>query len=308
VASFRTRCGAISVMPRISLIVCTRNRGERLYPFLECISRLESPPGGWEFVLVDNGSTDDTGAIIEAFARQAPVVVRRVFEPTPGLACARNAGLAAASGEVLAFTDDDCYPQSDFLRAVSEAFRDRRTGFIGGRVLLHDPADARIAVKEVEEPVEIAPHSYVRPGVIHGANMAVAREVVRTIGGFDPQLGAGSRCVAGEDTEYLARASWAGWRGRYDPGPVVSHHHGRKPGPDAERHVLGYDYGRGAYYARFMLHRTAWRTYLRQWWRHVMKSLRRARYGKLRREAIGAARYLRGRMFRLRSVPRFDRW
>ncbi len=286
--------------------MCTRNRASGLPRFLTSVTNLSAPPGGWELVMVDNGSTDATRTIIEDFGRAATMPVRYVYEPAPGLARARNAGLSAACGAVLAFTDDDCYPRPDFLIAMAEVFDTHDIGFVGGRVLLHDPADARIAIKDIEEPVAILPNSYIRPGLIHGANMAVRRDVVRRIGGFDPHLGAGTRCFAGEDTEYLARASWDGWAGRYDPGPVVSHHHGRKPGPDAQRHVSGYDYGRGAYFARLMLHRAARPTYLRYWWRHAVKCTRKARLATLRREAVGAGRYFRARLGRTQSVPRFD--
>ena len=293
---------------KISLIVCTRNRADGLPRFLEYVSALEPPSGGWELVLVDNGSTDATRQVIEDFARSATMPVRHVYAPVPGLARGRNAGLAAASGEVLAFTDDDCYPQPDYLRALAKVFEEYQPGFVGGRVVLHDPADARIAVKDIAEAIAVPSNSYVRPGLIHGANMAIARGVVRAIGGFDPLLGAGTPCIAGEDTEYLARAAWAGWPGRYDPRPVVAHHHGRKPGPDAERHVRGYDYGRGAYFARFLMHRQAWPTYLRFWCRHAWKHRKPSRMATLGRESVGAARYVKGRLGRTDAVPRFDNW
>ena len=93
--------------------------------------------------------------------------------------------------------------------------------------------------------------------------MAVRRAVVRAIGGFDPLFGPGTRCAAAEDVEYVARAAWAGWRARYDPRPVVAHHHRRKPGEETERYRRGYDYGRGAYYTKFLLVPRARRVYLR---------------------------------------------
>ena len=282
--------------PRISLIVCTRNRASGLPRFFASLASLSAPVGGWELVIVDNGSTDDTKAIIDEFGRTVAMPVLYVHESSPGLARARNAGLAAARGAILAFTDDDCYPRPDFLIAMAGVFDTHQPGFVGGRVLLHDPADARIAIKDLEESVVIRPRSYIRPGLIHGANMAISREVVRRIGGFDPHLGAGTACFAGEDTEYLARASWDGSPGRYDAGPVVSHHHGRKPGPDAQRHVSGYDYGRGAYFAASLLHPAARRTYFGYWWRHVAKSVRKGRLSKLWREAVGASRYYRARL------------
>lgn len=181
---------------RVSLIVCTRNRAARLPEFLARLAALDAPAGGWELVLVDNASTDNTPILVDEFARGAPFPVRCVHAAVPGLARARNAGLAHARGDILAFTDDDCYPQRDYLKALVEVFDERRVGFVGGRVVLHDPGDAQVCVLDVPTALEIAPRSFVRPGLIHGSNMAVAREVARAIGEFDPLLGAGTPCVA----------------------------------------------------------------------------------------------------------------
>lgn len=290
----------------VSLIVCTRNRASRLPDFLERISLLESPPGGWELILVDNASTDASAAHIETFAAGASFPARYAHAPVPGLGRARNIGIAHARGQILAFTDDDCYPRPNYLRAIVEVFEEHRVGFVGGRVVLHDPTDAEVCIKDVEKACEIGPHRFVRAGLVHGANMAVRREVVDMIGGFDPQLGAGTPCVAGEDIEYVARAAWAGWPGRYDPRPVVAHHHGRKPGAAANRLEQGYDYGRGAYYAKFLLDRRARGTYLRGWYRRARRrGFGMAGMARLARELAGGAHYLILRLIRPEAVPRF---
>jgi GT2 family glycosyltransferase len=136
--------------------------------------------------------------------------------------------------------------------------------------------------------------------------MAVRREVVTAIGGFDPRLGVGTSCVAGEDIEFIARAVWAGWAGRHDPRPVVAHHHGRKPGADADRQQRAYDYGRGAYYAKLLLDPRARATYARGWYRRVRRrGLGRTALGRLSRELGGAARYLIPHFVRPEAVPRF---
>ena len=290
---------------RVSLIVCTRNRASRLPDFLERISLLQNPQGGWELILVDNASTDASSAHIETFAAGASFPVRYARAPVPGQGRARNVGIAHSRGQILAFTDDDCYPRPDYLRALVEVFEEHRVGFVGGRVVLHDPTDARVCVKDVETALEIAPHRFVPAGVMHGANMAVLREVVNMIGGFDPLLGPGTPCVAGDDIEYVARAAWAGWSGRYDPRPVVAHHHGRKPGPDAERQRRGYDYGRGAYYAKLLLDRSARGTYLRCWYRRTRRGFGMAGMARLGRELTGGARYLVRHLARPEAVPRF---
>ncbi len=297
---------------KVSLIVCTRNRAERLPRFLASIAALESPAGGWELILVDNGSTDSTLTTLEQFARQAAFPVRVVQASLPGLARARNVGLAHARGEIIAFTDDDCYPRQDYLRAIVTVFEESRQsdnsgvqarglGFVGGRIVLHNPDDARVCLKDVATPLDLPARRFLHARHIHGANMAVLREVVAAIGGFDPLLGAGRACAACEDTDYLARAAWAGWSGRYDPRIVVAHDHGRKPGPAATRQLESYDYGRGAYYAKFLLMRDARRAYARNWWETTMR--RPDRFARLRRELIGAARYLVVRLVRYEPIP-----
>lgn len=95
--------------PTVSVIVCTRNRCPALAHLLESLTRLAIPHDlSWELVVVDNGCTDGTALLLDSFASRLPV--RRVFEGRKGLSRARNAGLAAAYGAILAFTDDDCIP------------------------------------------------------------------------------------------------------------------------------------------------------------------------------------------------------
>jgi glycosyltransferase involved in cell wall biosynthesis len=291
----------------VSLVVSTRNRANRLAEFFASLGRLQPPAAGWELVLVDNRSTDGTAEAIRAFARAAPFAVRCVYAAAPGLSRARNAGLSHAAGRIVAFTDDDCYPQPDFLLAIVDVFERHRPGVLGGRVVLHDGTDARVGVKEAPAPFEIAPRTFVRPGVMHGANMAVRRDVLDDIGGFDPLLGAGTPCMAGEDTDFIARAVWAGWTARYDPRPVVAHHHGRKPGAAADRQRQAYDRGRGAYYAKWALDGRARRTYLREWYGSMRRMARKKDTGPFRREVAGASRYLADRLLHAEPVPRFDR-
>jgi glycosyltransferase involved in cell wall biosynthesis len=277
---------------RVSLIVCTRNRAARLPDFLASVAALDAPPGGWELIVVDNASTDSTPLLLDRFARSAPFPVRCVQAAVAGLSRARNVGLAQARGDILAFTDDDCYPRRDHLRALVTVFDEGRHGFVGGRVVLHDPGDARVGVKDVPTASEIPVRSFLPAGLIHGANMAVTRDVVRALGDFDPLLGAGTPCIAGEDTDYIARAVWAGFSGRYDPRPVVAHHHGRKPGPDADRQRRGYDYGRGAYYMKRLLDARSRRAYVGAWYREARRHIRDHQSGCLWREVVGGARYV----------------
>lgn len=262
---------------RVSLIICTRNRATQLRKCLASVSSLEAPSCEWELVVVDNGSTDTTAAVIDECARSAAFPVRYALEPAAGLSRARNRGIATATGDILLFTDDDCYPESGYLRAAVETLQQPQVDYFAGRVLLHDPTDAPTTIKTSTRANLIGPRSFFHPGMIHGANMGFHRRVTEKIGGFNEALGAGSSLSAGEDVEYLARASAAGFSGGYFPGPTVSHHHGRKPG-ELDSLNWGYNVGRGAYYASMMVHTDSGAQFLREWlgsitWRHPRKGL-----------------------------------
>ncbi len=236
--------------PDLSLIICTRNRCERLVCCLETVRRIEFE-GPWELIVVNNGSDDATAIVIREFSKTTSFPVHQVFEPKPGLGNARNAGVATASGKILAFTDDDCYPTADFLSRVWSAFRDPSLGYVTGRILLHDPSDLALAIQDYDVPVTFPGKSFIHPGGVQGANMAFRRDVLCQIGGFDPLFGAGSLFPA-EDLDAANRASLTGWKGQYRPDIVVHHHHGRRAS-DAARMWKSYGLGIGACYMKLFL-------------------------------------------------------
>jgi len=90
-------------------------------------------------------------------------------------------------------------------------------------------------------------------GFVMGANMAFTADVITRIGPFDERFGAGAPFLAAEDTDFLFRALGAGIPVRYDPRPVVDHHHGRRDPKDLIRLLAGYSFGDGALYAKHLL-------------------------------------------------------
>ncbi|HEY8907956.1 MAG TPA: glycosyltransferase family 2 protein [Rhodoferax sp.] len=237
----------MTTKPKVSLVMCTRNRAAFLDGCLQALIRLKADVP-FELVLVDNGSTDNTATILAEFASQQKMPVVLVSEPLPGVSQGRNAGIKAASGDVIAFTDDDCYPAENFLTAVLACFADKNLGYLGGRVLLFDPADLPITIQTLNRTLPLPPHEYMSPGLIHGANFSFRREVLDRIGGFDKHLGSGTPCMAADDTDLLQRASVAGFAGLYSPGPVVHHHHRRQTAQDEQRILRAYAISRGAYF------------------------------------------------------------
>jgi glycosyltransferase involved in cell wall biosynthesis len=275
----------------ISLIICTRNRASSLRGCLDALAAIDFDPRAWELIFVNDASTDDTEATLHAFAARVPFRTVVVRNDHPGLSRARNTGVRAAHAPLIAFTDDDCYVHPDFLTRIVEAFREQPYGFIGGRVLLHDPSDAPETIKEDETPEEVDPFTVVLPGFIHGANMAFRREVWSAIGGFDPRFGSGTRFVA-DDVDFLTRACEAGWGGAYLPGPTVRHHHGRKPGADVDKLRRTYARGRGAYYTKGCLDPRRRRRYARYWYWNLRVLLRQRRVSEARREILAGAEFI----------------
>jgi glycosyltransferase involved in cell wall biosynthesis len=282
----------------ISLVLCTRNRHSALRVCLEHVERLESP-GEWELVVVDNGSTDGTADLLKSFAERTSFRVVVVSEPKPGLGGARNAGVAKAAGQVIAFTDDDCYVRSDFLIKILEIFKDRRIGFMGGRILLYDESDLAITIQPDTEARLIGPYGFVQAGELHGANMAVRRSLMAEIGGFDPKFGKGSQFKGGEDTDLQSRASQSGATGIYHPGPLVWHHHGRKSREDYNSLMKEYDYSRGAYYMKFILNSQTRTLFLKNWYGRTKRHLRHRHFLVLLHEVAGAAHYILVHLFEL---------
>jgi GT2 family glycosyltransferase len=236
--------------------------------------------------------------VVQEFTDTASLPVIYTFEVTPGLGNARNAGIRIAQGAIVAFTDDDCYPAPDFLTCVSSAFRDRSLGYISGRLLLHDPADARMSIQESTTPLTFEAGSFIGSGAVCGASMAFRREVLEDISGFDPLFGAGSLFSA-EDIDAAGRASAFGWKGRYCPEVVVSHHHGRRAS-DLPPLLKSYGIGAGAYHMKLLLegHQFLW--FLRsacQVRRRLRVSVRSVLW-----EPVGAAKY--GYVFLSQSLDR----
>src|SRR5713226_8363476 len=175
----------------ISLIICTRNRCQQLVRCLDTVGRIEFKRP-WELIIVDNGSVDETAAVVNEFTAKALVSTTYVLESKPGKSNALNTALGIARGKILAFTDDDCYPAPDFLDRVWAAFEDGSVGYITGRIMLHDPTDERMTVNESSTPLTFPGRSFIPTGAVSGANMAFRREVLLDIGGFDPFFGPGS--------------------------------------------------------------------------------------------------------------------
>jgi hypothetical protein len=215
--------------------------------------------------------------------------MKTVVEPTPGLSRARNKGWRAADGEFIAFTDDDCYPEENYLDAILACFKKDPLGFIGGRILLYDQTDFPITIQELDRRVELRPGDFIPAGLIQGANFAFRRAALEKVNGFDDRMGPGTPFVC-DDVEILARLVANGYVGTYDPSPVVYHHHRRKSAAEVASLAKSYDYGRGAYYAKCMLDPVMRKVYAKNWYRQIRNQSGLSTF----RETVGAIRFLAG--------------
>jgi glycosyltransferase involved in cell wall biosynthesis len=275
----------------VSLIVCTRNRAKFLGPFLSSLQQLTINGGvPFEIVFVDNGSTDDTCEILKDFCKAASFSASVVTLVKPGLARARNFGVKNSKGDILIFTDDDCYPEPSFIHEICKAFSSPDVGYAGGRVELYDPQDLPLTIKLDREPVVFRSGTFIGPGALHGANMAFRRVVLDGINGFDELLGSGTPFPC-EDCDALHRASQLGAVGVYRPEAVVSHHHRRRGDADRISIETAYTAGRGAFYVKLLVFeprkmRTAF---------HWFRSLRFFGFNLFPKELGSGLAYLRAR-------------
>ena len=207
-----TPFAAAETWPRISVVVCSFNGRRTIRDTFEGLRRLDYP--NYEVILVDDGSTDGTGDIASGYDVQV------IQTPNGGLSRARNLGLEAATGEIVAYIDDDAYPDPDWLHYLAARLAQGNWVAVGGPNLApagDGPVAACIA-NAPGGPLQVlisdreAEH-------IPGCNMAFRRDALLAIGGFDPQFR-----VAGDDVDVCWRLMEAGGRIGFSPCAVVWHH------------------------------------------------------------------------------------
>ena len=220
-------------MIRLSLIIPTHNRSERLIAALESVIRQDLPAADWECVVVSNNSTDDTVARFGDFAARYPGLnLRLVTEDGPGVSYARNRGIAETSAPLLVFIDDDERINPGFLRAYADFFDAHPDAVVAGGRIIAEYVTGRPAwlSKYTEMPIA-NPMDFgdaVRPfpagRVPGGGNMAFRRSAALRYGGFDPSLGrTGEQLIGGEESDLFQRLADAGERCYYVPTAIMWH-------------------------------------------------------------------------------------
>jgi GT2 family glycosyltransferase len=243
----------------ISVVIATYNRCESLMATLRSLAESQIPAGlSWEVIVVDNNSTDQTRAAVECFIDSGQQNVRYLFEPRQGRVFALNTGIREAKGRIIAFTDDDCIVDSQWITSILEEYAsDPYLAAIGGRVELYDRRDKPMTVRVSKQRMLVSSAPFEPCFVpIIGCNMAFKRAVFDEIGYFDPALSTGSKSgTVADDVDFLYRAYKNGFKVVYSPNVLVYHNHGRRTDADWASVSRNYARGRGAFYCKHVLRR-----------------------------------------------------
>ncbi len=199
-------------MPLISVVVCSYNGAATIRDCMEGLQMLEYP--NFEVIVVNDGSRDNLADIVNEYP------VQLITTPNRGLSSARNTGMYAAKGEIVAYIDDDAYPDPHWLQYLAYAYANSKHDCIGGPNIA-PYNDGRIATCVANAPGgpvhvllsdEIAEH-------VPGCNMSFRRSALISIGGFDTVFRS-----AGDDVDVCWRIQDTGATVGFHPGAVVWHH------------------------------------------------------------------------------------
>lgn len=198
------------VMDDVAVVVATHNRAERLPRLIRALEAQELRPR--EVVIVDDGSSDDTTAVLQRLASATDLQLRCISQPqSQGPAVARNAGWRATSAPFVAFTDDDCEPSKQWLRESLAVLRGGDDiGIVQGRVRPDPSGDLSDwpATRNIREATPF----------FEACNLLVRRDALEGSGGFGEPIRMG-----GEDTWLGWAVLREGWRRAFAPDAVVFH-------------------------------------------------------------------------------------
>lgn len=197
----------------LSVVIPTRDRPERLATCLEALRSVEPAPR--EIIVVDSASKEP-----EAVAAAAPPGVRVLRCEVPGASRARNLGWRAATGRIVAFVDDDVRVGAGWTAHICAPFSRAEVVMVTGAVVAGRPAEGDDRERRpvaLTDDVPDGPFDGTELGNVGAsANLAVRREALEAVGGFDELLGAGARFRAAEDLDLFDRLLplGLGWHAR----------------------------------------------------------------------------------------------
>lgn len=245
---------------RITAAICTHNRATLLPAAIESLLAQSLPPAGFEILVIDNASTDETPQIIQRYrAAGGNVTLRSAAQPVLGLSHARNLAVEMAAGDIIAFMDDDAVADPEWLAALLGAYTTHPNAWVvGGKVL---------PLWQGERPAwltdDLLPHlsmldlgDVVRPlnagEPLYGVNFSCRRGAFARVGLFRSDLGRqGVALLGNEESEFQQRILHQGQALVYTPHAIVSHCVPRER--LQQRYFIRRAYGKGRTNARLMM-------------------------------------------------------
>jgi GT2 family glycosyltransferase len=213
---------------RPTIIIPTKDRAQILAELLDSIVQLEAierilP----EIIVADNDSRDNTYEHVNATARCFPTTMRALKVPRPGKSAAINDAVHAATGNLLAFLDDDVVVDKTWLTSIEEFFQGGKYHVGQGIIRLQSPARDDPEVQKLVQRYRTIPKLEHDPKLaevrsLNGSNFFVSREVFDRVGGFDERLGPGASGTS-EDVEFAYRLARSGIGIGYVSKAVVYH-------------------------------------------------------------------------------------
>jgi glycosyltransferase involved in cell wall biosynthesis len=227
------------LFPTLTVAICTKDRPENLARCLQSLLKLQTSTDKIEILVIDNASVDQrTQELVATLPK-----VRYVREPKPGLNFARNCALHSATGELIAYLDDDVVVDKQWLEGLMVAWRENPdAGAFTGLVLPYELATSAQILFEnrggFRRGFEKIRYGQVLPGnPLHpcgagifgaGCNMTFCRELLLQLGGFDEALDTGATLPGGGDLDMFYRVIRAGFPLVYEPEYLVFHQHRRE--------------------------------------------------------------------------------
>jgi len=217
----------------VSVSICTYNRCSLLRQALDSVlSQAIGHDQRYEVIVVDNNSTDDTKHLVHRYIAQGHTNLQYLFEGRQGLSYARGTAIAHARAPIVAFTDDDVRVAPDWVSSFKRAFDSHpEVAWVGGKVLPQWPAVlprwmsrehwAPLAILDFgDQPFHVTAS---QPRCLVGANLALRKEVLNEMKGFEPSLQRVKDSIGSmEDHELLMRLMKADRQGLYAPDVVVT--------------------------------------------------------------------------------------
>ena len=215
----------------VSVVIPTRDRCRTLRRTLDRLAAQNPPSGGFELVVVDDGSRDETADLLERAGERFPVPLRAISRAARGPASARNAGVAAARGGLILFLGDDMQPVGDELVARHAELHRRRHATapyaVLGRATWHPRHEPTAFMRWLEDGGPQFAFTALAPGAVdparyfYSAQVSLERATFEAVGGFDERF----PDAAVEDTELGVRLAAAGLQLDYHPELLVLHDH-----------------------------------------------------------------------------------